>query len=277
MRRKGTKICEKNQVFIYLCFQKIFTMRYKLILSYDGSAFSGWQRQDNAPSVQEALETALATLMGGQQTSVTGAGRTDTGVHAVNYAAHFDASAPIENPDKFKYRLNAILPVQIAVHSIEAVSDDFHARFSATQRTYKYYIHTGKAPFLREYSWSCRYALDVDRMNRACALLPGTHDCSCFEKKGSDNQNSLCTITYARWEILPPSQMDGNCRRLVFTVSANRFLRNMVRAIVGTMVDIGRGAREPEYITQILDGGGSRSDAGQSVPGHALFLVEVKY
>lgn len=242
-------------------------MRYKITLCYNGSAFCGWQIQSNAPSVQQSLQDALSTLLGGT-VEVVGAGRTDSGVHASRYVAHFDSDAVFE-PEQICYKLNAILPKEIAISEIAQVSDDFHARFSARSRQYKYYIHGRKDPFRDAFSWYCRYDMDVDRMNAACALLLGTHDCSCFEKTGSDNTTSICTITYARWE-----KTEDGC--LVFTIEANRFLRNMVRAIVGTLVDIGRGVHEPAYISELLEKG-TRSDAGQSVPGHALFLSDIRY
>lgn len=285
-------------------------MRFKMTLSYDGAAFSGWQIQPNAPSVQGALETALTTLTG-QTVGVVGAGRTDAGVNARNYVAHFDCEGGDAtkigknslSPTDLCFKLNAILPQAVAVHSIEPAADDFHARFSATARQYKYYIHNRKDPFLASHSWYCRYPLDINKMNKACEYLLGVHDCSCFEKKGSDNATSICEIFAAHWEEILGAVSDAEnnpetdsaaspgsaCgtkseteasttpRNLIFTVEANRFLRNMVRAIVGTMVDIGRGTREPEYILEILDGKGDRSDAGQSVPGHALFLNQVRY
>lgn len=255
-------------------------MRYKMTLSYDGSAFSGWQIQSNAPSVQAALEEALSLLFR-TRIQVVGAGRTDAGVHARNYVAHFDLCGPAEcdpvsnasglssDLPTLCRKLNSILPASVAVHSVEVAADDFHARFSARRRQYKYYIHRQKDPFRQAYSWYCRYSFDVERMNRACSYLPGVHDCSCFEKKGSDNVSSICEIFSAGWEEMP----DGS---LVFTIEANRFLRNMVRAIVGTMVDIGRNVHEPEYIETLLRGG-TRSDAGQSVPGYALFLTGIEY
>lgn len=242
-------------------------MRYRLTLSYDGSAFCGWQVQPDAPSVQGTLQEKLSMLLG-SPTEIVGAGRTDTGVHASYYVAHFDSDAAFE-PQQLKYRLNAVLPKQIAISAIDAVPDSFHARFSAVGRRYRYFIHQEKDPFREAYSWYCRFDLDPDRMNRACELLIGTHDCSCFEKTGSDNPSSVCEIRYARWEA-------GAGHSLVFTIEANRFLRNMVRAIVGTMVDIGRGVHEPEWILELLDKG-TRSDAGQSVPGHALFLSDISY
>ncbi len=274
-------------------------MRYIIVLSYNGSAFSGWQIQKNAVSVQGTLQDALGMLLG-VPVAVTGAGRTDAGVNAANYVAHFDCPDPIPDCGRLVYRLNAVLPKQIAVHSVKAVADSFHARFSAVLRQYRYYIHNTKDPFLDAFSWYYRYELDVERMNRACVYLAGVHDCTCFEKKGSDNATSICDIKYARWEVcgaevnsclwesgpgingcrgeaaVPGISCGTEGRRLIFTVEADRFLRNMVRAIVGTMVDIGRGVHEPEYICEILDHG-TRGDAGQSVPGHALFLTKVGY
>ena len=251
-------------------------MRYKITLSYSGAPFAGWQRQDNAKTVQGTLEEALKTLLG-VETTLTGAGRTDAGVNAENYVAHFDLpfAGPGECPllqdaERLCYKMNAILPHEIVVHSICPVSDDFHARFGAVSREYKYYIHRGKNPFLDAFSWQCRFPLDVERMNEACQYLAGVHDCSCFEKSGGSSHTPVCEIFEAFWSEEAPG-------RLVFTVRANRFLRNMVRAIVGTMVDIGRGRRTPQYIAEILDGRGTRSDAGQSVPAKALFLHEVRY
>lgn len=256
-------------------------MRYKITLSYNGAGFCGWQIQPGDPSVQGALQDALSTLLG-TPTEVVGAGRTDTGVHASFYVAHFDYDANLDTA-QLAYHLNAILPKDIAIYSIEPVSDDFHARFSAKSREYQYFIHNRKNPFKNEFSWYCRFDLDIDRMNRACAYLLGTHDCKCFEKTGSDNRTSVCEIYAAGWEI---SERNVSGRSLAepavkwselkFTIEANRFLRNMVRAIVGTMVDIGRGKHEPEYILELLEKG-TRSDAGQSVPGHALFLTGIKY
>ena len=318
-------------------------MRYKMTLAYNGAGFCGWQIQPGDPSVQGAIQDALSTLLG-TPTEVVGAGRTDTGVHASFYVAHFDYEAkdagrnrcPELDTAQLTYHLNAILPKDIAIYSIEPVSDDFHARFSAKSREYQYFIHNRKDPFKNEFSWYCRFDLDIDRMNRACAYLLGTHDCKCFEKTGSDNRTSVCEIYAAHWAVndlnstagslprpdcvaigpshrfaagpspsvrpgvasgftesilmlsaraegLKPAVARGSVndlpltyRSLTFTIEANRFLRNMVRAIVGTMVDIGRGRHEPEYILELLEKG-TRSDAGQSVPGHALFLTGIKY
>lgn len=284
-------------------------MRYALTLSYDGIGFCGWQIQPSEPSVQEALQQALTTLLG-CETVVTGAGRTDTDVHALRYVAHFDCEGPFpyESGD-FLYKLNAILPSGVAVSFISEVSDSFHARFDACRRTYLYFIHFRKDPFVERYSWHCKFPLDVEKMNEACRYLLGTHDFSCFEKKGADSKTAICTISEARWEGYTPTlwEMSGGggagCgpvaepgatphlagaaspnagpgsepnRYIVFRISADRFLRNMVRAIVGTMVEVGRGRLSPEDIPAILDSK-DRCRAGQSVPGNALFLASVEY
>ena len=289
-----------------------------LSLSYDGSAFCGWQIQPSSPSVQQCLEEALGKLCR-TPVAVTGAGRTDTGVHAAGYVAHFDltGSLPFEASD-FCYKLNAILPRSIVVHGVFPVSDDFHARFSATQRSYTYFIHRKKDPFAAAFSWQCGYPdLDFDAMNAACPYLMGTHDFSCFEKTGGANKTSLCTITEAFWKpyvpthvsvfegalppIIPrgsrpispadPASAGRSDERLVpsntvpsggdppywyFRVSADRFLRNMVRAIVGTLIEVGRGKHDPAWVKELIETG-TRGDAGESVPGHALFLSKVRY
>ncbi|MBP5538948.1 MAG: tRNA pseudouridine(38-40) synthase TruA [Bacteroidales bacterium] len=258
-------------------------MRYALTLSYDGIGFCGWQIQPSEPSVQETLQQALTTLLG-CETVVTGAGRTDTDVHALRYVAHFDCEGPFpyESGD-FLYKLNAILPSGVAVSSISEVADDFHARFDACRRTYLYFIHFRKDPFVERYSWHCKFDLDVEKMNEACRFLLGTHDFSCFEKKGADSKTAICTIAEARWEGYTPTLWEmsgepgcGPAPYIVLRISADRFLRNMVRAIVGTIVEVGRGRLSPEDIPSILDSK-DRCRAGQSVPGNALFLARVDY
>ena len=272
-------------------------MRYILCLSYDGSAFCGWQIQPSSPSVQQCLEEALAKLCGGP-VAVTGAGRTDTGVHAADYVCHFDltGSLPFEASD-FCYKLNAILPRSVVVHAVLPAADDFHARFSATQRSYTYFIHRKKDPFVAAYSWQCGFpGLDFDAMNEACQYLLGTHDFSCFEKVGGANKTSLCTITEAFWKPYTPthvqlmrwpvdaghdeegrhSRLDRESAYWYFRVSADRFLRNMVRAIVGTLIEVGRGKHDPAWVKELIETG-TRGDAGESVPGHALFLSKVRY
>lgn len=257
-------------------------MRYILCLSYDGTAFCGWQIQPASPSVQQALEEALAKLCGGS-VPVTGAGRTDTGVHAADYVCHFDLTGPLPfEATDFCYKLNAILPRSIAVRSVLPVPDDFHARFSAVQRSYTYFIHRKKDPFVAAFSWQCGYpALDFDAMNAACRHLLGTHDFSCFEKTGGANKTSRCTISEAFWAPYTPSYIqimdsDPSPSYWYFRVSADRFLRNMVRAIVGTLIEVGRGKHDPAWVAELI-ATGTRGDAGESVPGHALFLSRVRY
>lgn len=257
-------------------------MRYKILLSYDGAAFSGWQVQDNAQTIQGCLQKALGTILR-EEVSVTGAGRTDSMVNAVSYVAHFDSSVP---PDFFephgRCKLNAILPLGIVVHEILPTEPDFHARFDAKSREYKYFLHRKKDPFVVKYSWLCTYPLDVEKMNEAAAMLPGTRDFSCFEKTGGNNKTSICTVSEAHWESYVPEHVKvmgypaGEEDYLVFTIKADRFLRNMVRAIVGSLIEIGRGKHDPEWMQLVLESG-ERGMAGESVPGHALFLTSVKY
>ena len=257
-------------------------MRYSIRLSYDGSAFCGWQIQNNAVSVQGVLEKALSTLCG-QEIQVTGAGRTDTGVNAINYIAHFE----IPDNQAFEaehlcYKLNAMLQREIVIHEISEVSDDFHARFNAYSREYHYFIHFRKDPFAEKFSYRMRYPLDIATMNEAARLLLGEHDFSCFEKTGGNNATSICTITEASWSTYRPTHVElmGMPYRegdyIVFKIRANRFLRNMVRAIVGSLIEVGRGKKDPSWITGLI-ACGSRSAAGQSVPGNALFFSGAEY
>ena len=258
-------------------------MRYFIRLSYNGAGFFGWQRQKNARSVQGEIERAFSIFLG-EEIPVTGAGRTDTGVNAVNYIAHFEIpdDKPVPEPAHFVYKINAILPKGITVHEISPADADFHARFSAVSREYHYFIHTRKDPFMENFSWHCRYPLDLEKMNRASGYLLGRHDFSCFEKTGGNNLTSVCTVYEAGWETwVPPhaGMMGYSCQEgdfIFFRIRADRFLRNMVRAIVGTLVDIGRGRHEAEHIADLLRNG-CRSDAGESVPGNALFLSHVEY
>ncbi len=257
-------------------------MRYIIRLSYDGSAFCGWQIQNNDRTIQGDLEKALQTLTG-SPIQVTGAGRTDSEVNAINYIAHFDL------PDKVRteaaqlcYKLNAILPHQITVHEISQSEEEFHARFDARSREYHYFIHFCKDPFCEKFSYRMRHSLDMGRMNEAAAYLLGEHDFRCFEKTGGNNATSVCTITEAGWSTYRPTHVelmqypynDGDY--IVFRIKANRFLRNMVRAIVGSLIEVGRGKRDPEWIKELIDGG-SRSDAGTSVPGKGLFFSGAEY
>ena len=261
-------------------------MRYSIRLSYDGSAFCGWQIQNNAVSVQGTIEAALSKLVG-HPVQITGAGRTDTSVNAINYIAHFEIPSELSPARDFQaeqlcYKLNAMLPREIAVHEISEVSEDFHARFDAKSREYCYFIHFQKDPFAEKFSYRMRYPLDIEAMNKAAGHLLGEHDFSCFEKVGGNNTTSICTITEARWTTYRPNHVDlmgAPCAEgdyIVFRIRANRFLRNMVRAIVGSLIEVGRGKKDPTWIQELIKSG-SRSDAGQSVPGNALFFCGAEY
>ena len=242
-------------------------MRYFIWFSYDGTAYHGWQRQPNGNSVQAELERALSTLLR-QPCEVTGAGRTDAGVHARRMCAHFDYSGAYDI-DNLAYKLNRLLPRDISVDSVERVSDDMHARFSAVSRTYHYYIHTHKDPFLRHYSYETHYSLDFDAMNGAASLLLGHDDFAAFCKAGADVKTTLCKVTTACWHQTSPTTY-------YFEITANRFLRNMVRAVVGTLIDVGRGRMTADEFRRVLCGG-RRTEAGESMPANALFLEEVRY
>lgn len=257
-------------------------MRHSIRLSYNGSAFCGWQIQNNGRTIQEELEKALSTLLR-ITVSVVGAGRTDTEVNAINYIANFDVSDDVSiNPEHLCYKLNAMLPREIAVHEIRQVSDEFHARFDAKSREYQYFIHFCKDPFCEKFSYRLRYPLDIEAMNKAASFLIGEHDFSCFEKVGGNNTTSICDITEASWAAYTPDHvrmMGYPCSEgdyIVFKISANRFLRNMVRAIVGSLIEVGRGKKDPSWIAELI-ASGSRSDAGQSVPGKALFFCGAEY
>ena len=257
-------------------------MRYTIRLSYDGSAFCGWQIQNNDRTVQGDLEKALQTLTG-SPVQVTGAGRTDSEVNAINYIAHFDLPDVVRtDAAQLCYKLNAILPREIAVHEVSEADEEFHARFDARSREYHYFIHFKKDPFCEKFSYRMRYPLDIKKMNEAAAHLLGEHDFSCFEKTGGNNSTSICTITEAGWSTYKPSHVEmmlfpyTEGDYIVFRIKANRFLRNMVRAIVGSLIEVGRGKRQPEWIAELI-AEGSRSDAGSSVPGKALFFSGAAY
>ena len=257
-------------------------MRHSIRLSYNGSAFCGWQIQDNARTVQGELEKALSTLLR-TPISVVGAGRTDTEVNGINYIAHFETPEQMSiDAEHLCYKLNAMLPREMTIHEICLISDDFHARFDAKNREYHYFVHFCKDPFCENFSYRMRYPLDIETMNQAAELLLGEHDFSCFEKVGGNNTTSICTITEAQWSTYKPTHVEmmgfpyKEGDYIVFRIKANRFLRNMVRAIVGSLIEVGRGKKSPTWITDLI-ASGSRSAAGQSVPGHALFFTGAKY
>ncbi|MCB9360966.1 MAG: tRNA pseudouridine(38-40) synthase TruA [Flavobacteriales bacterium] len=240
--------------------------RFFIQLKYKGTNYHGWQVQPNANSVQAEINHALATLLQ-EEIMVTGAGRTDTGVHATNFYAHFETEKTFDL-EHICYKLNCILPKDISCVQLFKVNDDDHARFSATERTYEYWISVTKNPFLIDGAYFFNQALDIDKMNEAANLLIRKADFSCFSKSNTDTFTNDCTINKAIWE----EKNDI----LVFTISADRFLRNMVRAIVGTLIDVGLGKIEPQEIKNII-ASKNRSDAGTSVPAHGLYLTNIKY
>ncbi len=243
-------------------------MRYFIELSYNGGRYCGWQRQRDALSVQATLEGALATLLR-RPVEVTGAGRTDAGVHAAYYVAHFDVADPLADPPQTAYKLNRLLPEDIAVFGIAPVDAASHARFGASEREYRYFIEARKNPFTRQAAWQYYQPLDTERMNRAAALLTHYDDFTTFAKLNSNNKTNICRIVRAEWVESP----QGVYR---FTIRADRFLRNMVRALVGTLVDVGRGRYDAEEFRAIVE---SRdlSRASGSAPAQGLYLWDVAY
>lgn len=243
-------------------------MRYFLELSYSGKNYFGWQRQPDRPTVQQSLEQALAVLLR-RPTGVVGAGRTDTGVNASRYVAHFDAPQPLNDARQFVYKLNFLLPDEIAAKAVRPVRNDAHARFDAIEREYRYYIEPRKNPFTRDLAWQYYVPLDVERMNRAAVLLLQFDDFTSFAKLNSNNKTNICRIIEAAWNVEPGGV-------LCFTIRADRFLRNMVRSLVGTLVDVGRGRYTVEEFRAIVDARDlSRSSAG--APAQGLFLSDVVY
>ncbi len=239
--------------------------RYFLEIAFAGTNYHGWQFQPNALTVQEVLEKALSTLLR-DKVAVTGCGRTDTGVHATSFFVHFDYHSNL--PDNLQDKLNRFLPQDIAILNIFTVEQDSHARFDAISRTYRYYIHQRKDPFLHDRSWFVPVKLDVDAMNQACSYLFDYTDFTSFSKLHTDTKTNNCHIMKAHWKA------DGH--QLIFEIQADRFLRNMVRAIVGSLADIGKGKYSPEHIKTIIEAK-DRSEAGQSVPARALYLTEIRY
>ena len=241
-------------------------MRYFIQFSYFGKPYHGWQKQPNAITVQQVLEEALSTLLR-HPIETVGAGRTDTGVHAKQMFAHFEADDSADKKN-LVYRLNALLPEAIAVRQIFEVSDDAHARFDAVERTYEYWTVQEKNPFYSDQAHYVKHPLDIKRMNEGAAVLFEYKNFECFSKSNTDVKTYLCEITKAIWE------KKGD--RLVFTITADRFLRNMVRAIVGTLLEVGQGKRTVADVKRIINNK-DRSQAGPSVPAKGLYLTSVRY
>ena len=246
--------------------------RYFIELCYDGTNYHGWQVQPNAVTVQELLDKALTTVLH-QPIETTGCGRTDAGVHAKEFFAHFDVTGEAVIDDgswaiDIQKKLNSILPSNIAIKKIFPVAADTHTRFDATLRSYEYHIHFNKDPFKNGYSWLLRDEPDIELMNQAAAIIMQYTDFSCFSKSNTQVKTNNCKVSRAEWVKTD----DG----IVFHISADRFLRNMVRAIVGTLLQVGRKEIEPEYVHTVIESK-NRSKAGTSVPACGLYLTEVKY
>lgn len=242
--------------------------RYFIYLAYDGTNYHGWQIQPNGDSVQETLTRGLKTFLRDDTLEVTGAGRTDAGVHARLMVAHFDFGRLLD-VEAVTDKLNRILPPDISVYRVRQVRPEAHARFDATYRTYKYYITTRKDPFNRAYSWRIFQPLDFKKMNEAARTLFDYIDFTSFSKLHTDVKTNNCKIMQAYWEQTGSDEW-------VFTIQADRFLRNMVRAVVGTLVEVGRGKLSVEGFRRVVEEK-NRCSAGTSVPGNALFLVDIGY
>ena len=241
--------------------------RYFLQLSFNGTKYHGWQFQPNALTVQEVLEKSLSTLLR-EEISVVGAGRTDSGVHALFFVAHFDSENQHLDKENLVFKLNNFLPKDIAVQKIKKVSKDFHARFSAISRTYKYYIIIWKDPFSVETAYRLTGKIDDEKMNQAARILFEYDDFTSFSRLHTDVKTNLCKIYRADWT--KENEM------LVFTIKADRFLRNMVRAIVGTMLEVGRGKMGAEDFRKVIEKK-DRGAAGASAPPSGLFLTHIDY
>ena len=243
-------------------------MRYFLRFAYDGTAFHGSQRQPSGVTVQETMEQALAMIFR-EPIPLTFAGRTDAGVHAREMYAHFDIGCQLPDAGHICFRLNGILPDSIAIFDIFPVTDDAHARFSAVRRTYEYHIVDHKDPFLCQQATRVRPGLDFEAMNEAAQLLIGKQDFASFCRTNTDVKTTICDLTRAEWREL------GN-GHAVFTIAADRFLRNMVRAVVGTLFEVGRGKMTKEQFAEVITQH-NRCAAGDSAPAEGLFLVQIDY
>ena len=242
-------------------------LRYFLELSYKGTHYHGWQYQPNAISVQEKINDGLSKLLR-STINIMGAGRTDAGVHATQMFAHFDVENEFDI-DTILFKLNSYLPDDIYIKNIKSVADKAHARFDALSRSYEYRIYVGRNPFLLETTWQLyRKTLDIEKMNEAAALLLDYTNFKCFSRTKSDVKTFNCDVTAAYWQL--------NDNNLIFHISANRFLRNMVRAIVGTLIEVGLYKTSIEEFKKIIESE-DRSEAGFSVPARGLFLTKIEY
>lgn len=256
-------------------------MRYFIHLAYDGTRYHGWQIQPNGISVEGEIERCLSILLR-QPIDIVGAGRTDSGVHARHMVAHFSPPPPegatcngllredgTLDCEQVTYKLNRILPPDITIYKTERVGEEMHARFSATSRMYRYYVSMQRSPFNRQYTWLCHFQLDFPLMNEAAKILLEYKDFACFCKSHTDVKTTLCDVTEAEWVQTSPTEWH-------FRIKANRFLRNMVRAVVGTLVEVGRHRMTLDEFRQVIEGK-KRTRAGESMPGNALFLEKVEY
>lgn len=242
--------------------------RYFFELAYRGTDFFGWQRQPKHISVQETIEEVLTKINSNQKVRVVGCGRTDTGVHANHYVLHVDLDE-MDNIDKYQFKLNCMLPDSIAISKIYQVEADKHARFHATSRSYRYYIHNQKNPFLNDRSWFLGQELDFKAMNEAAKFLLGKQDFTSLSKLHTDVKTNICEVKEASWTVVD----NETC---YFEITANRFLRNMVRATVGTLVDIGLGKLHADDMNKILKLK-DRQEASTSAPSQGLFLWRIEY
>jgi tRNA pseudouridine38-40 synthase len=240
-------------------------MRYFFEIAYNGKNYNGWQSQNNGIGVQAVVEDALSKLLQ-QQVRIVGSGRTDAGVHCEQQFFHADIDKDL--PSNFLQKLNSFLPADIMISLISGVKDDASARYDAVERSYRYQITRKKNPFLQDYTWHFFKEVDISTMNRAASLLVGEQDFECFSKVHTDVNHFLCNITNAEWSLKNDL--------LIFEISANRFLRGMVRAIVGTLLDVGTGKIQISDFEKIIKSR-DRKKAGANVPAQGLFLTSVKY
>lgn len=243
------------------------SQRYFMDLAYRGTDWVGWQIQPNGPSIQGTLSEALGLLLK-EECMPVGAGRTDAGVHATQYTAHFDVSTAVPSTDELLYKLNRFLPDSIAVLAIRPVAERMHARFSCTSRMYCYRIARVKNPFTVQGAWELRRPMEWEKLQEATLLVKGEHDFSAFARSGASHTSPLCTVTEAYWE--------KSDQEWVLHIRANRFLRNMVRALVGTLVEVAEGGRSVDSFSHLLQGG-TRTLSGQSAPACGLYFEGAVY